>query len=106
MHIGRGILEPRTIAFHVGVCHLLKTLSEQTQLPDCARPSVVKTLDDMHDYLLSNIAIAIILLAVEAVFVLRFIIPRQRHSNHQSNCGRLMHSIFPILRIVGREVVH
>jgi hypothetical protein len=106
MHIGRGILEPRTIAFHVGVCHLLKTLSEQTQLPDCAWASAMKAFHDVHDNLFGNITIAIILLAVEAVFVLRFIIPRQRHSNHQSNCGRLMHSIFPILRIVGREVVH
>jgi hypothetical protein len=105
MRIGRSIFQGCAIAFHVSVCHLCKALRQQPQFPHCARPSVMKTFNEMHDYLLSNITIAIAALpAIEAVFIRRFLSTRQADSNHQMS--GLLHSVFPILWIVGREVAH
>jgi hypothetical protein len=92
MRISRSILESRGITRKVSVGHLFKALSEQTQLPDCAWPSAMKTLNDVHDYLFGNITIAIVVpLAVEAVFVLRFIIARQWQSDCDHDGSRPTH---------------
>jgi hypothetical protein len=103
--LGGGIFEPRMVMVQVGSGHVFQCSSELTDARDRTRPPVVKTFNDAHDCLLGNILVfaIVILLAVQLVFIRRFLGMRQANRNHEAG---LAHSIFSILRIVGREIAH